>query len=137
MAKISGTYSRGQLAEVSGVKSETIRYYEQRGLLTVTARSAGGHRIYSEDHVNRLRFVRRCRELGFSLAEIEGLLELDGGENKTCAQVRHATEVHLRDVKEKISDLKKMENTLVELISKCGDLSSPKCPIIEVLSGKT
>ena len=134
MPKISGTYSRGQLAEVTGVKSETIRYYEKCGLLAVTARSAGGHRIYSEDHVKRLQFIRRCRELGFSLGEIEGLLELDSGENKTCEQVRHATEVHLRDVQEKISDLKKMEDTLVELISQCDDLSSPICPIIEALS---
>jgi MerR family mercuric resistance operon transcriptional regulator len=137
MPKLSGTYSRGRLAKVTGVKSETIRYYDQRGLLSATARTAGGHRIYSEDHVKRLQFIRRCRELGFSLGEIEGLLELDRGENKTCEQVRHATEVHLRDVQEKISDLTKMEDTLIELISQCDDLSSPTCPIIESLSGST
>ena len=108
MPKHSGTYSRGQLAEITGVKGETIRYYEKCGLLAVTARSAGGHRIYSEGHVKRLQFIRRCRELGFSLGEIEGLLELDSGEDKTCEQVCHATAIHLRDVQEKISDLKKM-----------------------------
>ena len=134
MPKLSGTYSRGQLAEVTGVKSETVRYYEKCGLLAVTARSAGGHRIYSEGHVKRLQFIRRCRELGFSLGEIEGLLELDSGEDKTCEQVRHTTAVHLKDVQEKISDLKKMEATLAVLISQCDDLSSPRCPIIEALS---
>jgi MerR family transcriptional regulator, mercuric resistance operon regulatory protein len=96
----------------------------------VTAKSAGGHRIYSEGHVKRLQFIRRCRELGFSLGEIEGLLELDSGEDKTCEQVCHATAIHLRDVQEKISDLKKMEATLAVLTSQCDDLSSPICPII-------
>ena len=126
MPNLSGTYSRGQLAAVTGVKSETIRYYEKRGLLVVTVRSAGGHRIYSEDHAGRLQFIRRCRELGFSIGEIEGLLELDDGGAKTCDQVRRATEVHLLEIQKKISDLKKMEGTLIELIGRCDDPSSPK-----------
>jgi MerR family transcriptional regulator, mercuric resistance operon regulatory protein len=136
MSKISATYFRGQLAELTGVKSETIRYYEQRGLLCVPMRSPGGHRIYSQEHVRRLQFIRRCRELGFSLVEIEGLLELTRGERKSCEQVQNATEVHFGDVQKKISDLRKMEHTLEGLISQCDDLTSPTCPIIEALSGE-
>ena len=137
MSKSSDTYTRGQLAELTGVKGETIRYYEKCGLLGLAARSDGGHRRFSESHVRRLQFIRRSRELGFSIGEIEGLIELDSGGKKSCEQVRQATEVHLKDVKKKISDLQKMQATLADLIRQCDDLSSPKCPIIEALSERS
>ena len=86
----SGTYSRGQLAKSKGVKGETIRYYENCGLLNTPERSLAGYRIYSEDHAKRLLFIRRCRELGFSLNEIDGLLCLTD-DDKSCVQVRELT----------------------------------------------
>jgi MerR family mercuric resistance operon transcriptional regulator len=127
------TYSRGQLAQSTGVKGETIRFYEKRGLLDAPARTAGGHRIYTEDHAARLKFIRRCRELGFAISEIDGLLGLADAQEKTCEQVRQTTAAHLNDVKNKIKDLKKMERTLKDLIGQCEANSSPDCPIIDVL----
>ena len=133
MAKLSTTYSRGQLAKSTGVKGETIRYYEKCGLLDAPARSAGGHRIYSEDHARRLKFIRRCRELGFAISEIEGLLGLVNAGGESCEQVRQTTATHLIDVQDKIKDLRKMERALKDLIVQCDADTSPDCPIIEVL----
>lgn len=133
MTDLRTTYSRGQLAKSTGVKGETIRYYEKCGLLDAPARSAGGHRIYTERHEARLKFIRRCRELGFAISEIDGLLGLADTQEKTCDQVRRATATHLTDVQDKIKDLRKMERTLKELIGQCEINSSPDCPIIEIL----
>lgn len=133
MPHLRTTYSRGQLARATGVKGETIRYYETCGLLNAPARSAGGHRIYTEGHAGQLKFIRRCRELGFAISEIDGLLGLVVAQEKSCEQVRRATETHLSDVKNKIKDLRKMERTLKELIGQCDANSSPACPVIEAL----
>ena len=133
MTNLSGTYSRGQLAKSTGVKGETIRYYEKCGLMVAPPRSAGGHRIYSEDHSRQLKFIRRCRELGFAISEIDGLLGLAGAGGKSCEQVRQTTAVHLIDVQDKIKDLRKMERALKALIDQCDTNTSPDCPIIEVL----
>ena len=133
MSDKQSTYSRGQLAKSTAVKGETIRYYEKCGLLNEPARSAGGHRIYTESHAARLKFIRRCRELGFSISEVSELLGLADSQGKTCAQVRQTTLVHLDDVQTKIKDLKKMERTLKGLVEQCTANTSPNCPMIEVL----
>jgi MerR family mercuric resistance operon transcriptional regulator len=133
MVNLSTTYSRGQLAKLTGVKGETIRYYEKCGLLDAPARSAGGHRIYTEDHAGRLKFIRRCRELGFAISEIEGLLGLVSAGGKSCEQVQQTTAAHLIDVHDKIKDLIKMERTLKDLIKQCEGNTTPSCPIIEAL----
>lgn len=134
MTELRSSYSRGQLAQQTGVKGETIRYYENCGLLAPSGRSAGGHRLYTEDHVVRLKFIRRARELGFSLGEITGLISLADAGDRNCDEVRETTTTHLTDVREKIRDLRKMERTLKELVRQCDDNSSPGCPIITVLS---
>ena len=134
MTNLAVTYSRGQLAKSTGVKGETIRYYEKCGLLDAPARSAGGHRMYTEDHAGLLKFIRRCRELGFTISEIDGLLGLASAREKTCEQVRQTTAAHLNDVQNKIKDLRKMERTLKDLIGQCEANLSPDCPIIDVLS---
>ena len=133
MTDLRATYSRGQLAKSTGVKGETIRYYEKCGLLDEPERSVGGHRIYTEDHAARLKFIRRCRELGFAISEITGLLGLADADGKTCDQVRLTTTAHLNDVQDKIKDLRKMERTLKDLIGQCKANASPTCPIIDVL----
>ncbi len=133
MTDLRATYSRGQLAKLTGVKGETIRYYEKCGLLDAPARSAGGHRIYTEYHAARLKFIRRCRELGFAISEIDALLGLADAQEKTCEQVRQTTAAHLNDVQDKIKDLRKMERTLKDLIGKCEANTSLDCPIIDVL----
>ncbi len=133
MTELGNRYSRGQLAKSTGVKGETIRYYENCGLLDAPARSAGGHRIYTKDHLRQLKFIRRCRELGFTISEIDGLLGLADAQEKSCEQVRLTTAAHLTDVRNKIKDLRKMERSLKELIGQCEINSSPDCPIMDVL----
>ena len=96
-------------------------------------RSEGGHRIYNDTHLRRLLFIRRCRELGFTLEEISGLLELVDKGDYTCAEVRDRTTVHLDDVRKKIRDLQKMQRTLKTMISQCDGGLVPECPIIDAL----
>lgn len=125
--------TRGVLAQRSGVKAETIRYYEKVMLLSEPDRNGGGYRVYSEDDYQRLCFIRRCRDVGFSLAEIRGLLSLVDGDQVSCEQVKHLADAHLADVAKKIGDLKKMQSTLRELSSNCSGNDVPHCPIIEAL----
>ena len=134
MATKPKTFSRGQLAKHSGVKAETIRYYESCGLIKPPLRTSGGHRIYSADDANRVTFIRRCRELGFSLKEVNGLTELAYNDDISWTQVRELTSDHIVDVQGKIKDLKKMERVLKSMINQCDENTSPDCPIIEALS---
>jgi len=129
-----GEMTRGVLAKKSGVKSETIRYYEKIALMPNPIRSKGGYRLYKEEQLKRLHFIRRCRELGFTLHEIHELLYLVDEKTYTCADVQNRTLEHLKEIQTKIRDLKKMERTLKKMVSECdGDLI-PKCPIIDTLS---
>ncbi len=123
----------GVLSEQTGVKIETIRYYERETLLPSPPRTPGGHRSYSEDHLKRLTFIRRSRELGFSMEEIRELLALVDGGSFTCGQVKALTLDHAASVREKIADLRRMEKILRKISAQCGGGSIPECPIIEVL----
>jgi MerR family mercuric resistance operon transcriptional regulator len=115
------------------VNTETVRYYEKIGLMPDPSRSAGGHRVYARADLKRLSFIRRSRELGFTLREIRDLLELVDGDQFTCAQVRDRTTSHLADVSDKIQDLRKIEKTLKSMVSKCEGGSVPSCPIVDEL----
>lgn len=126
------TYSRGQLAKHTNVNAETIRYYEKNQLLDEPKRSNNGYRVYSNTHIERLTFIRRSRELGFSINEIKGLLSLQK-ETNSCEQVQQASKNHLQDIQSKIMDLKKMETSLKNLINECESNTSPACPMIETL----
>ena len=125
--------SRGTLAKQSGVNSETIRYYEKIGLMPDPMRSSGGHRVYEQPHLKRLSFIRRTRELGFTLEEVRGLLGLVDGGGYTCAEVRNRTISHLDDVAQKIRDLQKMQRTLKSMAAKCDGGLVPDCPIVDAL----
>jgi MerR family transcriptional regulator, mercuric resistance operon regulatory protein len=129
----SGPLSRGSLATETGVNSETIRYYEKIGLMPEPMRSSGGHRVYDEAQIKRLSFIRRSRELGFTLQEIRELLELVDGGSYTCAEVRDRTISHLADVSDKIRDLQKMQRSLETMAAKCNGDLVPECPIVEEL----
>jgi MerR family mercuric resistance operon transcriptional regulator len=133
MARDMRNLSRGTLSKETGVNMETIRYYEKAGLMPEPARSDNGYRIYNEFHVKRLAFVKRCRELGFSLKEIAALLRLVDGGDYTCAEIRDHTVSHLKDVEEKIRDLRKMQRTLKKMVSECDGLLVPECPIVDSL----
>ncbi len=123
----------GALAREAGVNIETIRYYENIGLMPEPFRAGNGYRIYDETDLKRLSFIRRCRELGFSLDEVRGLLSLVDGGDYTCAEVRDLSIVRLGDVRQKIRDLRKMERTLKEMVSQCDGGLVPECPIVDRL----
>ena len=125
--------SSGALARAAGVNVETIRYYENIGLMPEPFRTANGYRVYDETDLKRLSFIRRCRELGFSLEEVRGLLGLVDGGDYTCADVRDLSIVRLGDVRQKIRDLRKMERTLKEMVSQCEGGLVPECPIVDRL----
>lgn len=126
---------RGELARRSGCNLETIRYYEDIKLMPQPARTEAGHRLYSIDDQRRLRFILRSRDLGFSIDEIRSLLSLVDSGDYTCGEIRTLTLTHLASVSQKITDLKKLERTLKNISSKCGDSDAPDCPIIESLIG--
>ncbi len=125
--------SSGALAKEAGVNVETIRYYEKIGLMLEPFRAGNGYRVYDETGLKRLSFIRRCRELGFSLDEVRGLLGLVDGGDYTCAEVRDLSIVRLGDVRQKIRDLRKMERTLKEMVSQCDGGLVPECPIVDRL----
>ena len=124
----------GELAKLTGVKIETIRYYERQKLLADPPRTEGGHRCYNEDHLKRLTFIRRSRQLGFSMEEIRELLILVEGGRYTCGEVKALTMEHAKNVREKINDLNRMEAALLDIASRCSGDAVPDCPILEALS---
>lgn len=130
-----GGLLRAQLARKTGCNLETIRYYEKVGLLPAPPRSANGYRVYSPDLVQRLQFIMCARDLGFAMEEIRSLLSLTDSGEQTCAEVMARTQVHLIDVRCKISDLKRIEATLSDYLAKCSGEAAPDCPIIDALSG--
>jgi MerR family mercuric resistance operon transcriptional regulator len=123
----------GALSRHTGCNIETIRYYERVGLLPAPPRSAGGHRIYGVDHLKRLTFIRRGRQLGFTLKDVRGLLALVDGGGHTCDEVQVLTLAHLGEVRRKIADLKVMEGVLGAMAAECEGGTVPACPVIEAL----
>ena len=124
----------GELSRLTGVKIETIRYYEKQKLLVDPPRSAGGHRTYGTDHLKRLLFIRRSRQLGFSMQEIRELLNLVEGETYTCGEVKALTLDHAKSIQSKIADLRRMKEALLDIASQCNGEDVPECPIIDALS---
>ena len=125
----------GELAERTGCNIQTIRYYERVGLLPHPPRSAGRYRLYEIEDVRLLAFVRRARELGFSLDEIRALLALSAEHSdSTCGEVRELAARHLANVRVKIADLREMERALTEAVRRCDQGHLPGCPLIDTLS---
>jgi len=125
----------GELSRRTGCNIVTIRYYEQIALLPAPARSAGRYRVYDTADVRRLAFIRRARELGFTLDEVRTLLSLSADDGQdTCANVREVAERHLADVRAKIGDLQAMEHVLADAVRRCAAGEVPGCPIIDALS---
>ena len=129
----SNEYSRGTLAKRTGVNSETIRYYEKINLLPAPDRNSSGHRVYVNEQARRLSFIKRSRELGFTLREVRELLMLVDGGSYTCADVQSRVVAHLANVDQKIVDLQRMRATLQEMTSECTGGLVPDCPIVDSL----
>jgi MerR family mercuric resistance operon transcriptional regulator len=123
----------GALSERTGVNIETIRYYERIGLLKAPLRSPGGYRRYSMDDVRRLSFIRRLRELGFTLDNVRALLDLAESRRTACGAVRDLAANHLEEVRGKIKDLRRMESVLREMVASCERGARPQCPMIDAL----
>lgn len=127
------TITIGPLSKQTGCNIETIRYYERIGLLADPPRSSGGHRLYERDHSQRLTFVQRSRELGFTLDQIRQLLTHIDGASFTCEQARSIALTHLDEVRAKIAELSRMERQLTELADQCSGAEIPECPVVKAL----
>lgn len=125
---------RAELARRTGCNLETIRYYEKTGMMPDPPRTASGYRVYDDGHVSRLHFILRARDLGFSIEQIRGLLDLVDGGTQTCAEVKERTERHLADVRAKIADLKRIEKVLAATAAHCCGEDVPECPVLEALA---
>jgi|SRR3990172_1496317 len=133
-------YFVGHLAKEVGMNVETIRYYEKQKLLPKPKlKEDSRYRVYDETDLKRLLFIKRSKELGFTLKEISELLNLKVESSATCGDVKHLAEHKLNDVEEKIKDLKNIKNVLIKLINQCvcEEVSTEQCPILEVIDSKT
>ena len=132
-----GDFRIGALSRQSGVKIETIRYYERIGIMPPPPRSQSGYRLYESHHLRRISFIRKSRQLGFSLEEIRGLLALVDEHAYSCAQVQALTQNHLETTRRKIADLQKLEGVLGDMVAQCDGGLVPDCPVIDILFDQT
>ncbi|MES2438960.1 MAG: MerR family transcriptional regulator [Verrucomicrobiota bacterium] len=134
--KTTPAWTRTALAKAAGVGAETLRFYEQKGLLGEPARNASGYRIYQTSDLDRLKFIRRSQELGFSLQDIAQLLELTGNIRTPRKKVREFASARLELIRGKIRDLRAMERALGKLVTDCDGRGAMKgCPIVEFVAG--
>ena len=123
----------GQASKASGVSAKMIRYYEQTGLIPAADRKSSGYRDYSDTDVHMLRFIRRARDLGFSVAEISDLLGLWRDETRQSAEVKQLAQGHIGELEKKIKGLQDMARTLTMLVNACHGDHRPHCPILQRL----
>lgn len=127
----------GQLATQTGVNVQTVRYYERRGIVIPPARSRSGYRIYGDDDVRRIRFIKQAQELGFSLDEIADLLTLRVEKRRSCAAVERRARARIADVERKIQDLRRIQRVLERLASACSiEEPTGRCPILDALEAR-
>jgi MerR family mercuric resistance operon transcriptional regulator len=127
------TLTIGKLSLLTGVNIETIRYYEKIKVLPAPPRTDSGRRMYGPMETRILAFVRRSRELGFSLDEVRTLLRLGGPEKASCREVRKIAAHHLDEIRAKITDLRKLERLLAKTVAQCTGTTAPVCPVLDVL----
>jgi len=132
------TLKIGSLAEQTGTNPPTIRYYEQIGLLAGAERQPGGQRVYGEHDVKRLTFIRRCRDLGFSIDQVRSLVTLVESHSRSCTEARDLAQEHLETVRAKLAELKTLERSISTFVeccdSACAGGPGPDCVILEDLS---
>jgi len=124
----------GEASRQSGVSIETIRYYERAGIIATAGRTTAGRRTYSDAGIAELRFIKRCRALGFSIAEAVALRGLAQAPAGACESVERLGRAHLSGVQAKISELRALERALAELVSNC-ESGQQDCPMLEALMG--
>ena len=128
----------GDVANQAGVNTQTLRYYERRGIVRPVKRSQSGYRLYSPETTRTVRFIKRAQELGFTLDEIEELIALSENESRTCNEVRKLAEAKLEDIERKITALRAIKKPLAGLVKTCASRrgAAPDCPILDALDEK-
>jgi DNA-binding transcriptional MerR regulator len=124
----------GKLAEIAATKVQTIRYYEEIGLIRPFTRTEGGHRLYGPEDVSRLKFIRHARELGFGIDEIRELLHLSDNPETSCEAADAIARVHLEQVEIRLTKLRALRKELKRMVEECGHGHVSQCRVIEVLS---
>ena len=128
-------FSIGELAGLTGVSIETIRYYERIRLMPRPPRTGGGRRVFGASSLNTLNFIRRCRELGFGLDDVRALLALRSAPS-CCTDVKSIASRHLETVRAKLRDLAEMEASLAGLVARCSAEASSECPVLDALDNR-
>lgn len=131
----AGPWNIGEAARRSGVSARMVRHYEGLGLLPDVARTDSGYRQYTEADIHTLRFVKRSRDLGFSMDEIAELVGLWHNRRRTSASVKRIAQKHLGELEQRIADMQAMQRTLSHLVHCCHGDARPDCPILEDLAG--
>ncbi len=128
-------FNIGEAARQSGVSAKMVRHYESLGLLPAVARTDAGYRQYCEREVHTLRFIKRSRDLGFSMAEIAQLLKLWQNRRRSSADVRRIAAVHIDELEQRMAQMEAMRKTLQHLVHCCHGNDRPDCPILDELGG--
>lgn len=131
----AGPWNIGEAARRSGVSARMVRHYEGLGLLPAVARTDSGYRQYTEADIHTLRFIKRSRDLGFSMDEIAELVGLWQNRRRTSARVKRIAQKHLGELEQRIADMQGMQRTLSHLVQGCHGDARPDCPILEDLAG--
>jgi DNA-binding transcriptional MerR regulator len=129
-----GSFSIGDLARATATKVETVRYYERTGLLPSPPRTGGNYRAYGPDHLARLSFIRRARDLGFPIEQVRALLDLADQRDRPCEAVDVIAREHLAEVDRKLADLAALRRELDSMIGQCRQGTVAECRIIEALA---
>jgi MerR family transcriptional regulator, copper efflux regulator len=127
--KMNATISIGVLAQLTGCTVPTIRYYEEIDLLPAGPRTDAGRRVYAEPAVKRLRFIRRCRDFGFSIDQVRELVGLVDEPDRPCVEVRDIASVHLAEVRRKLAELKSLESSLSAFVVSCDTACAGGCAV--------
>ncbi|MDT3377587.1 Cu(I)-responsive transcriptional regulator [Labrys portucalensis] len=124
----------GEASAASGVSAKMIRYYESIGLMPSAARTEAGYRVYADSDIHTLRFIRRSRDLGFSVEQMETLLALWSDRSRASADVKSIAAAHITELERKAREIEGMAKTLRHLVNNCHGDNRPNCPILEDLS---
>jgi MerR family transcriptional regulator, copper efflux regulator len=133
-ARSAGYYNIGQASEATGVSAKMIRHYESIGLMPAADRTFSNYRIYADNDLHTLRFIKRARGLGFSMRQIEALLGLWRGDRRSSAAVKKLALAHVEDLDRRIAEMQGMRDTLRTLAIRCHGDQRPECPILEDLA---
>lgn len=130
-ARQQGCYTIGRAAALTGVSAKMIRHYESLGMIPRAQRTEGDYRVYSQNDLHNLRFIKRARNLGFSIQEIQGLLGLWRNQRRASAEVKRLAVKHIAELDQKIEALQSMRTTLARLAADCHGDRRPECPILD------